>query len=389
MRERAYLVAAAATIVSLLGATPAVAQDPAGCVGNTFQLDITKDRTYIRDGETINYTVAISNNIPGSCTVSQISVLLNLPAATGEPSPAFQQLTNNATFGIPTPRLQFGPFPYTVAFGANPPDRYTSQVSVTDGRLRDIPPPYSRLDILRTLQTLTVQPALTIDKVGSTTGGPAPQTVTYTYTVRNTTKVAIAPPAPAEPGVDMSNVAPTDDRCGPLTYVSGDTNGDGQLQRIETWTYTCTSNFPNPGSFTNTATVCADQVLDRIPKHVCSPPDTWTVTVTPPPQVAVRPAAAQQCTLSTPRGLNVRARERTTIRVQTRLVDAGTRVTIRLPGGRTVSARTNSRGLAVLRVTPPRSGRARIRVAECSAVERLTVRKARQVVSRRIPRVTG
>ena len=87
--------------------------------------------------------------------------------------------------------------------------------------------------------------------------------------------------------------------------------------------------------------------------------------------------------------MKVRAGERTTIRVQTRNVDAGTRVTITLPGGRTVSDRTNSNGLAILRVTPSRSGTARIRAAECSAVERLSVRQARQVVSRRVPRVTG
>jgi hypothetical protein len=374
----------------MLGATPAGAQEPNGCVGNTFQLDITKDRTYIRDGETINYTVALSNNIPGSCNVSQINVLLNLPSATGDPSAAFQQLTNNATFAIPTPRIPFGPFAFTAVFGANPPARYTAQVSVTDGRLRDIPPPYSRLDILRTLQTLTVQPALTIDKVGSTQGGPAPQTVTYTYAVRNTTKVAIDPPQPVEPGVDMSNVTPTDDRCGPLAYVSGDANGDGRLQRVETWMYTCTSNFPNPGSFTNTATVCADQVLDGILKRYCSPPDTWTVVVTAP-QVAVQPAAARQepCRLSTPSGLRVRAGERTTIRVRTRNIDAGTLVRITLPGGRVLRDRTDRNGLAVFRVTPPRSGTARIRAAECADIERLAVRQARRTVSRRVPRVTG
>lgn len=385
------MVTAALAVGGLATAAPAQAQDPVGCRGNTFQLDILKDRTYIRDGETINYTVAVANNIPGSCTVSQISVMLNLPSPTGAPSNASQQLTNSATFGIPTQRLEFGPFPFTANFGPNPPDRYTAQVTVTDGRLRDIPPPYSRLDILRTLQTLTVQPALTIDKVGSTTGGPAPQTVTYTYAVRNTTKVAIDPPGPREPGIDMSNVTPTDDRCGPLAYVSGDANGDNLLQRIETWTYTCTSTFTSPGSYTNTATVCADQVLDGIPLHVCSPPDTWTVVVTAPPVVAVQPAAARQepCRLSTPTGLRVRARERTTIRVRTRNIDAGSVVRIRLPGGRTLRDRTDRNGVAVFRVTPPRSGTARISAPECSDVERLRVRPARRTVARRVPRVTG
>jgi hypothetical protein len=97
----------------------------------------------------------------------------------------------------------------------------------------------------------------------------------------------------------------------------------------------------------------------------------------------------QPCTLSTPSGLRVRAGQLNTIRARVRNVDAGTTVTITLPGGKKVSAKTNSSGVAVLRVRPPKSGRATIRVAECSEVERLTVRPARRVVAQRNPRVTG
>jgi hypothetical protein len=79
-----------------------------------------------------------------------------------------------------------------------------------------------------------------------------------------------------------------------------------------------------------------------------------------------------------------------TIRVRVRNVDAGSTVTITLPGSKKkVTAKTNSSGVAVLRVRPTRSGRASIRVAECSEVERLSVRPARRVVAQRNPRVTG
>ena len=51
--------------------------------------------------------------------------------------------------------------------------------------------------------------------------------VTYTKKVTN-------------PGtVPLANVRLTDDKCDPVTYVSGDVNNDSKLDPSETWTYTC------------------------------------------------------------------------------------------------------------------------------------------------------
>src|SRR3954470_4268990 len=166
--SRRAVIAVTAMVMWGAATTPAVAEDPAGCVGNRFEMDIFKDRTYIRDGETINYFVSVRNDSRNGCTVSSANVQLQLPTATGDASTVFQTLTNNATFAIPTPEIVFGTFPYTATFGTAPPTRYTARVSLANARLRDIPPPYSLLNIDRTLQTLTVQPSLTIDKVGST-----------------------------------------------------------------------------------------------------------------------------------------------------------------------------------------------------------------------------
>ena len=86
----------------------------------------------------------------------------------------------------------------------------------------------------------------------------------------------------------------------------------------------------------------------------------------------------------------MRAGQLNTIRVRVRNVDAGSTVTLTLPGAQEeVTAKTNSSGVATLRVRPTKSGRATIRVAECSEVERLSVRPARRVVAQRNPRVTG
>ena len=118
------------------------------------------------------------------------------------------------------------------------------------------------------------------------------------------------------------------------------------------------------------------------------------MTVTPPAPVpvgAVKPLAVAQdkCTLSTPSGLKVRKGEVTTVKLTVRNVDAGSVARLTLPGGKVLSAKTNSKGVATFKVKPTKTGTAKIKVAECSEVERLTVRPARQVVAQRVPRVTG
>jgi uncharacterized repeat protein (TIGR01451 family) len=78
---------------------------------------------------------------------------------------------------------------------------------------------------------------------------PSPQTlpagggpVTYTETITN-------------PGtVPLTNVALTDDKCAPVTFISGDTNANTQLDAGETWAYTCQANLTITTTNTATAT---------------------------------------------------------------------------------------------------------------------------------------
>lgn len=91
--------------------------------------------------------------------------------------------------------------------------------------------------------TLAQNPGIALVKTGpaaSYVGG----TAVYTYTVSNTGDVR------------LGTVAVTDDKCSPVTYVSGDTNGNGYLDVNETWLFTCTytvqADDPNP--LVNTAT---------------------------------------------------------------------------------------------------------------------------------------
>lgn len=68
--------------------------------------------------------------------------------------------------------------------------------------------------------------------------------VTYTNKVTNPGTVA------------LSNVRLNDDKCSSVKYISGDTNGNLQLDTTETWTYTCLSDLTQ--TTVNTVTASGD-----------------------------------------------------------------------------------------------------------------------------------
>ena len=88
-----------------------------------------------------------------------------------------------------------------------------------------------------------VPPVISIEKVPNPLVLPSGAgSVTYTYKVVNVG------------GVKMSDVVVTDNKCAPVTYVSGN-NGDSQLEANETWIYTCTTTLNR--TTTNISTVTA------------------------------------------------------------------------------------------------------------------------------------
>lgn len=381
MKRRTTLALMIAVAGSMFASTPALAQEsPLGCTANRLDLDILADRTDFLPGELINYTVEVSNLGGSGCDVSEVTIVFQYPGPDGKPSGPTRTLTASTRYNIGTPTITFGPFAHTAAINPGV-DGLVARVSIANGRLHD--PLNRRFNVDKEISV--VQPSLSIDKVGSIESGQAPQNVVYTFYVKNTSTA----PLP------MNDVVVTDDKCGNPVYAGGD-SGDGWLSKDEVWTFTCSMLHQAAGVYTNTAHACAYTRSNRT-RPVCSPPDTWTVTLTSPPpaappQVAVKPTTAAQapCTLSTPNGIVVRAKQLNTIRVRVRNVDAGSKVTITLPGSKkTVSAKTNASGIATLRVRPTKSGTARISAAECSEVESLRVRPARRVQAQNNPRVTG
>ena len=389
MKRRTILATLAATVGTMIVAAPASAhRSPGNCLANGIDLTLAKTAQVLRQGDTITFLVGIqnTNSLLGlPCDVTGSNVGIHLPRADGtyDPSSPTATVTSNRAFPSGFAFQQIGSYDWVV--NLNPRVEFAYALARVSGTLHDTPPDRTFANITKDIGFTVTNPSLSLDKTGSIASGQAPQNVTYTYVVTNTSQTP----------VPMDRVAVSDDLCTSPTYASGD-NGDGVLSNGEAWTFTCSALHQAAGTYTNTATACAySRVPDDTTRPVCSPPDTWTVVLTPPPAAQpvsnVRPQSANQapCTVAAPKNITVRARQLNTIRVRTRSVDAGSRVTITLPGGKKVSAKTNSAGVATLRVRPPKTGRATIRAANCSDVERVTVRAARRTVSQRAPRVTG
>ena len=99
--------------------------------------------------------------------------------------------------------------------------------------------PDKQVNATNQAQTLVIEPGITLTKTASASAVIAGSDVTYTFVVSNTGDVG------------MPLTGPTDDKCSPVTFVSGDTNGNGLLDGAdsgspESWTFTCTRTLGLP-----------------------------------------------------------------------------------------------------------------------------------------------
>lgn len=402
MLRRAVLVM---TIVGFGALAPPALADhsPAGCNANGLTLSINRDHATVHNGDVVNYSIYVSNNgLANSCDITNATITFAGPGPDGQPSASPVTVASNQSYAGNSGQVFVGTVPWTINVDASklaPGQTSLTAEAHVHGKLHDIDNALDDADITKTLGTQAL-PSILLTKVASTTGGQAPQTVTYTYTVSNNSAVAAT----------ISNVVLSDNLCSPLTYVSGDVNGDHLIQNSETWTYTCTSTFMNAGCYTNTATATGTGTVGQtqypvtggpVSRTVCvtapppsSPPPSSPPPSTPPatpPQQGVKGATATKCVTLPSRSLKVRARELTTVRVRVRLNGKNIAKSIVHVSGAGVkkSGRTNKNGMVTFHVRPRKSGRLTVKSDQCAVAARISVKPARQVVAPALPQVTG
>ena len=113
--------------------------------------------------------------------------------------------------------------------------------------------------------TLVVTPDVDADTLGSGPVIPVGGKAVFTYIVKNTGSV------------ELSNVSVVDDRIATLTFVGGDTDGDGRLDVNETWTYKATEtvlsgvSYVNIGTATGRDAVSGTTATDSDAAHYTTP----------------------------------------------------------------------------------------------------------------------
>ncbi len=195
-------------------------------------------------GDIVTFTVTLTDNGPDAATNVQVADLL--PAGLTFVSATPSQGTYDAATGVWTIGTVTTGTPQTLTIQAtvaspNPlsntatitrSDQFDSNTGNNSASATVEPPP--RINIVKFVNGQDADtPTGPIVPVGST--------VTFTYVVTNTGNVPLA------------NVAVSDDKLGPITSFTGDTNGNGLLDLTETWTYTQTATAV-AGQQTNTGT---------------------------------------------------------------------------------------------------------------------------------------
>jgi uncharacterized repeat protein (TIGR01451 family) len=374
---RRTIILMAVMAFGAIGVAPAEAhQSPPGCFRNALALDITKDKTMVRTGDVITYGVYIGNDGQGSCDYTNVTVTFTTPG--GQPQtvatipnlPAFTQLQQIGTVRYTVPPLSG--MATLVAAGH------------AAGTLHDNAAREDNGSVDKDLSTAAIVPTLALTKTGSSLGGVAPQTITYTYALKNTSPVD----PNVLPDVPISNPVVSDNLCAPLTYTGGD-NGNGVLNVGETWTYSCSKTYAAAGCYTNVANASGTAPNNS---PVMAGPASWTACVTaPPPAAAVQGVTATKCVTLPTKQLRVRAHELATVRVRVRLNGKNiAKSLVHVTGaGVKTSGRTNKNGIVTFHLRPKRSGTLSIQSDQCAVAARLSVKPARQVVSPALPRVTG
>lgn len=146
--------------LSLTPVLPAYAhQSPGGCNSNRLNASIIKDKTAVFAGDTITYTVTVSNVNSGldiACDITNATVEVTLPAYDGTPTGTVVTLASGVDYLAGTPLTVVGSAQFVVNVDPSVVD-IVAQVSAA-GTLHDAPVDHSA-SIVKTLGTSVVTPS--------------------------------------------------------------------------------------------------------------------------------------------------------------------------------------------------------------------------------------
>jgi uncharacterized repeat protein (TIGR01451 family) len=170
---RNYLACLVATIASITLPAAAI-QSPTGCNSNRLSLSITRDKLTVQNGDTLTYTVTLSNVDAGAsiaCDIDNATVAVILPAFDGTPTGQTVTLTTNGSYPAGTAFGVVGTVPYTVNVGSSVTDA-TAEATV-NGTLHDAPTDHAAT-ISKTIGTTVVHPATSTSTGTSSTTASLP-----------------------------------------------------------------------------------------------------------------------------------------------------------------------------------------------------------------------
>jgi len=146
-----------ACLAVALSPLPAFAhQSPGGCNANRLDLSIIKDKTSVMIGDTITYTVTVTNLDFGSdiaCDITNASVDVTLPAPDGTATGTVVNLATGVNYPAGTNTTIVGTAQYVVATDPGIEDM-VAQAEIS-GTLHDAPVDHSA-QIIKTLGTTVV-----------------------------------------------------------------------------------------------------------------------------------------------------------------------------------------------------------------------------------------
>lgn len=157
-KQKLMLFTAAFALLVFVAAPVKATQSPSGCNSNRLNLSLIKDKTAVQQGDTITYTVTVTNvdSAPAiACDIDNATVSVRLPAADGTPTGTLVTLATGASYPAGFTQTTIGTAAYTVA--TNPGVTDIVAEARVSGTLHDAPVDHAA-EIIKTVGTAVIAP---------------------------------------------------------------------------------------------------------------------------------------------------------------------------------------------------------------------------------------